>query len=146
MFRILLRLIILVAVVIVVGALLLGYRWGSFGIPTRSEPVVGTTGTAADERIERAREAGARLGERIAAGTVEANAALEETKRTAKVKSKIALDDTLKGTSLSVHTNGDVVTVEGHVNTEAQHRRAIELARETEGVARVVDHVVTDAR
>jgi len=142
MFRTLLRLIVVLVLLVGVAAFFFGYRWG--GATSRhEEPVVGTSGTAAGERTERAREAGARIGERVAEGAAHADTLLDETRLTTKVKSKIALDDTLRGADVAVHTTGTVVTVEGRVSNATQHRRILQLARETEGVTDVVDRVAT---
>jgi hyperosmotically inducible periplasmic protein len=139
MFRALFRLVIVVIVLVVAAAFFFGYRWGDFTGGT-SEPVIGTSGSS-ERGAERAREAGARIGEQVAKGAERANAMLDEGRLTAKVKSKIALDDTLDGTSVSVDTAGDVVTLTGQVSTQAQHQRVLQLASETEGVSRVIDHV-----
>jgi len=40
-----------------------------------------------------------------------------------------------------VDTNGSVVTVRGVVDTPAQRERALQLARDTDGVTSVVDRV-----
>ena len=140
MFRALLRLVVVMIVLVVGAAFFLGYRWDDFAGSSASDPAIGTSGTS-ENRAERAREAGARLGEQVARGAEKANAALEEGRLTAKVKSKMALDDTLDGTSVSVETTGNVVTLTGQVSTQAQHQRVLQLASETEGVTRVVDHV-----
>jgi osmotically-inducible protein OsmY len=47
----------------------------------------------------------------------------------------------LKGSDVSVSTTGHVVTLNGSVANEQQHRRVVDLARETEGVARLDDHI-----
>jgi hyperosmotically inducible periplasmic protein len=140
MFRALLRLVVVVIVLVVAAAFFFGYRWADFSGSGASEPVIGTSGSP-ERPSERAREAGARLGEQVARGAERASAALEEGRLTAKVKSKIALDDTLDGTSVSVDTAGNVVTLTGEVSTQAQHQRVLQLASETEGVSRVIDHV-----
>jgi hyperosmotically inducible periplasmic protein len=139
MFRALLRLVVVLIVLVVAAAFFFGYRLTDFTTGA-ADPAIGTSG-ATDSRSERAREAGARLGEQVARGAERANAALEEGRLTAKVKSKIALDDTLDGTSVSVDTAGNVITLTGQVSTQAQHQRVLQLASETEGVSRVVDHV-----
>jgi hypothetical protein len=144
MFRALFRLIVVVVLLIGAAAFVLGYRWSDVaGDGRRSEPVTGTSGSAtpSPDPTERAREAGAKLGERVAAGAERAGAALEEARLTAKVKSKIALDDTLKGSDVEVHTSGTTVALSGRVSTAAQHQRVLQLARETEGVTRVDDQV-----
>lgn len=60
---------------------------------------------------------------------------------TAKVQSKYFLDDEVKGHEINVDTNESVVTLTGTVETEAQRRQAIALARSTEGVTDVVDQL-----
>ena len=44
--------------------------------------------------------------------------------------------------AIDVDTDGTVVTLSGRVSSEAEHRRAVQLARETEGVTSVVDNLV----
>jgi len=142
MLKALLKLLIAITLIVIVAGFFLGYHWGgAVSRPHQSEPVVGTTGTTADDRTERAREAGAKIGEKVAVGTERAADLLDETKLTAKVKSKIALDDTLKGTDVDVHTSGTTVTVEGRVSNAAQRQRVLELTRETAGVSDVVDRI-----
>lgn len=139
MIRALIRLILVVVVVAVAAAFFMGYRWGDVFDSRPTEPVIGTTG--AGDAADRARQAGARIADTVEQGAERASAALDEGRVTAKIKSKIALDDTLDGTSISVSTAADVVTLEGTVATQAQHQRVLQLASETEGVKRVVDHV-----
>jgi osmotically-inducible protein OsmY len=73
--------------------------------------------------------------------TDRAGKALAEARLTTKIKSKIALDDTIESSGIDVDTIGTVVTVTGSVATKAQHQRVVQLARETAGVTSVVDHV-----
>ncbi len=149
MFRALVQIILVVVIVVAAAAFLLGYRWGG-GRPeatTTSEPAarqetaVGTRGDRVGTTRERAREAGAEIGEKVAVGAQKASDTLGEAGLTAKVKSKIALDDTLDGTRIQVTTNDSRVTLTGTVINDAQHRRALDLARETDGVSTVVDHL-----
>ena len=65
---------------------------------------------------------------------------------TAKIKSKMALDDTVHSRTIDVATTNHVVTVSGHVRSDAERTRALELARETAGVTDVVDHLTVDVR
>jgi osmotically-inducible protein OsmY len=53
----------------------------------------------------------------------------------------MALDDTVKALDIDVDTNGTTVTVSGVVGSEAQRQKALQLARETEGVTQVVDQL-----
>ena len=58
---------------------------------------------------------------------------------TAKIKSKMALDDHVKARSISVETAGSVVTLTGIVDSSEERDRALRLAKDTDGVTRVVD-------
>jgi hyperosmotically inducible protein len=60
---------------------------------------------------------------------------------TAKIKSKMALDDSVKARNINVDTNGTVVTVTGTVQSDQERERAVRLAKETAGVTQVVDRL-----
>ena len=64
---------------------------------------------------EKARQTGAAIGEKVATGAAQAEQALSEGALTAKIKSKMALDDTVKALSIDVDTKGTVVTLSGSV-------------------------------
>jgi hyperosmotically inducible periplasmic protein len=49
-------------------------------------------------------------------------------------------DDSIKARGIDVTTN-DGVVITGSVRSQAEHDRAMALARDTEGVTRVVDHL-----
>ena len=131
MIRGLLKLIVLLVVVLAVGMFFFGWNLSD---RTRE---VDDTGRAVDKGREVGAEVGAKVGE--AAGT--AGRAISDGALTAKIKSKMALDDTVKAVNLNVDTVGGVVTVRGVVQSAAERDRALQLARETEGVTRVVDQV-----
>jgi hypothetical protein len=148
MIRALLRFIVIVVIVVAAAAFFFGYRWGGmhFGRATappavQTERPVGTVGGDAQTTRERARAAGAEIGDKVAVGTQKAVETLDEARLTAKVKSKMALDDTLDGSRIRVSTEDSQVTLTGTVVNDAQHRRALQLARETSGVSAVVDHL-----
>jgi hypothetical protein len=60
---------------------------------------------------------------------------------TSAVKSKMAADDTVKAYKVDVDTHNKVVTLTGEVDTEAQRAQAVMIARNTDGVADVVDQL-----
>lgn len=136
MFRFLFRLVLLVIVLGVAAVVLLGTGW--LNRETSPRDTQGTTG-AID--TTRAREAGAEIAERVAEGAARAKDTLAEAGLTTKIKSKIALDDTLTGSRVDVDTNGTIVTVKGTVATPAQRERVVQLAKETAGVTSVVDRL-----
>lgn len=63
---------------------------------------------------------------------------------TTAVKTKLAADDTVKAYQIDVDTQGGVVTLSGAVQTQAAKDRAIQLARETDGVSRVEDRLTVN--
>ena len=142
MIRNLLKLILIIVVIVGVAAFFVGYRWA---MPTPTRPVVaqpiGTSGSASGIDQSRAREAGAEVGEKVAIGVNDAQRALTNASLTAKIKSKMALDDTVEARKINVDTSGSVVTLSGVVRSNAARARALQLARETEGVTSVVDRL-----
>lgn len=60
---------------------------------------------------------------------------------TTKVKAKLATDSTVKATQINVDTTDRVVTLSGTVDSDAAKEQALALARETEGVADVLDNL-----
>jgi hyperosmotically inducible protein len=140
MIRALLRLAIVVIVVLAAIAFFMGYRLGDGGIDRPGE-AVGTTGATPQVDTDRARETGAAIGEKVATGANQAERALENGAVTAKIKSKMALDDTVKALDIDVDTANGVVTLTGTVHSQAERTRAVQLARETEGVTSVNDRL-----
>jgi hyperosmotically inducible protein len=140
MFRALFRLILLLIVLVGVGGFLLG--WWTFGDANRgARETRDTVGTAGEASTEKAREVGAQVGETAAVAANQAKNALANGAITAKIKSKMTLDDTLEAMTIDVDTSNGVVTLSGTVDTEAQRQRALQLARETDGVRQVVDRL-----
>ena len=139
------------AVVLIVAAVAFfgGYRLSR--VSPEPAGAVGTTGTPDrppatrdDNRVvdpATARDRAARVGEKAAAAINEAGEALDDGRLTAKIKSKMALDDTIEARHINVDTQNNVVTLRGSVRTEAERQRALQLARETRGVTSVVDQL-----
>ena len=135
MFRALLRLIVFLVVLVVAGALLFGW-W------TGGRLRLGDAGTAAGQiDTDHARQVGAAVGEKTAEAASRAEAALADGALTAKIKSKMALDDTVRARSVDVTTSAHVVTISGAVASAAERDRILQLARETNGVTQVIDHL-----
>jgi osmotically-inducible protein OsmY len=64
---------------------------------------------------------------------------LSDSALTAKIKSKMVLDDEVNARGIDVHTSDATVTLTGVVRSTDERDRALRLARETKGVAKVVD-------
>jgi len=136
MIRALFKLVLLLVILAAVGGYFLG--WWSYR-PTLPES--GAVATAGKAGAERAREVGAKVGEKAAVAAQEAKEALGDGALTAKIKAKMALDDSVKALDLNVDTTNGEVTVTGKVRTMAERDRALALARETIGVKRVIDKI-----
>jgi hyperosmotically inducible protein len=139
MFRALLRLVVVLVLVVAAAAFFLGW-WGSNRVdgPDTSAPAVGTAGRV---DAQKAKEVGAEVGAKTAEAANRAGEILNEGALTAKIKSKMALDDLVRARSIDVTTSGQVVTLTGKVASEAERTRAVQLARETAGVTQVVDRL-----
>jgi hyperosmotically inducible protein len=138
MFRALFKLVILLIVLVAVGGFFLGW-WGA-GVTLPNRDTVGTAGQTA----ERARQAGHEISQKTAEAAKTAQEALSDGALTAKIKAKMALDDSVKALDLNVDTVNAVVTVTGRVRTRAERERALALARETDGVRQVVDRIALE--
>jgi hyperosmotically inducible periplasmic protein len=138
MFRAIFRLLLLLVIVAAVAAFFLGYRLGGDGIEA---PVSARQPTPSID-TDKARQTGAAIGEKVATGAAQAEQALGDAALTAKIKSKMALDDTVKALSIDVDTSGGVVTVSGIVSSQLERSRAVQLAQETVGVKTVYDHLI----
>jgi hypothetical protein len=144
----LLRIVLVIIVVAAIAAFFVGYRFGDGDRVIDRDPVVGTTGPDldpdidVDDDVDRARETGARVGERIAAGANRAEQMAADAALTAKIKSKMALDDNIDAIDIDIDTVDRVVTLRGNVDSADERERAMRLSRETEGVTSVVDQLV----
>ena len=101
-----------------------------------------TTGTAAakeirDETTNVARE----VGERVEQAAERGQAIARDAAITTAVKSKIVADRTAAALKIDVDTRDGIVTLNGTVDTRAEADRAVALARNIEGVTRVVDNL-----
>lgn len=98
---------------------------------------------AADLARETAKREAGKLATQAADKAGEAADKISETMTdgalTAKIKSKMALDDHVKARAIDVDTSGSVATLSGVVASADERKRALQLARDTQGVTRVVD-------
>ena len=92
---------------------------------------VATTGTSttreAGETVERTAD---RAGDAVSSAWV-----------TTKIQSQYFADDVVKGRRIDVTTNNGVVSLSGTVESEAERQKALQIARNTEGVRRVEDRL-----
>ena len=132
---------ILIVVVLVAGAFFVfGYWAGGSFLAARTDD---TTGTAPVVDTTAARERGAEIGEKAAMAAAKINESVQEGQLTAKIKAKMVLDDLVKARAINVTTAETTVTLTGTVHSSKEHERAVQLAKETEGVTQVIDHLLT---
>jgi carbamoylphosphate synthase small subunit len=135
------RALLTCVLLVVVGVIAFNY-WN--GAPLISDPrsgrpaTVGTTGTV---DVNAARERGAEVGEKVAVAAAKVRDSAQDAALTSKIKAKMVLDDTIKARSIDVTTDADTVTLTGVVRSATERERAVQLARETAGVANVVDRL-----
>jgi hyperosmotically inducible protein len=135
-----LRALLVLIVLVAVTFLLMGYFGGlraRDGLSSRTEA------QQASETIDRARQRGAEIGEKAAIAATKVEEAIDEAALTAKIKAKMALDDSVKARAINVTTHGTTVTLSGTVASNAERDRALALARETDGVTKVIDDLHT---
>lgn len=90
----------------------------------------------------RARDRAADVGETAARAVNRAGTAIDDAALTAKIKSKMVLDDLVKARDINVDTSDGVVTLQGTVHSEKERQRALDLVRQTDGVRDVKDRLV----
>ena len=129
----------MIALLLVVGFVVIGYWTGAPWLSTITAPMAASRPAAAAETT---RERGAELGEKAARAAQEVGNALDDAAITAKIKAKMTLDDSVRARAVDVSTTGSTVTLSGTVQSAAEHDRTVTLARETDGVTRVVDHLL----
>jgi len=117
--------------------LALGY-WARSTWSHRQDGAVGSSGTLSTAT---ARERGADLADKAASAAADLKRTLTEASLTAKIKAKMALDDSVKARTIDVTTSGSTVTLAGRINSNAERERAVSLARETDGITAVVDRL-----
>ena len=141
MLRLLVKAVVTVVVLIVVAsvaAYALGYWQGGGAVTVPAADV--TSGR------EKAREVGAAVAEKTHDISVRAREVVGDSALTAKIKSKMALDDSVKALNIDVDTVDGVVRLSGTVGSQQEREKALALARETAGVKEVRDGLIVRSR
>jgi hyperosmotically inducible protein len=100
----------------------------------RAGDAVATAGRKAGDAADKA-------GDKIGDAASKSADATADAAVTAKVKTKFLADSSISGLKIDVDTKANVVTLTGTVATAAEKRRAVEVAKETDGVKSVVDRL-----
>lgn len=97
--------------------------------------------TRVDSIIKVHADADKSVADRIKNGLTKTGDKISDAWITTKVKWFLMGEDLLKGSDINVDTKDNVVTLKGSVKSQAGRTRAIELARNTDGVKSVVDQL-----
>ncbi|MBI4248647.1 MAG: BON domain-containing protein [Elusimicrobia bacterium] len=84
---------------------------------------------------------GAAEGGYVAGQDQSASETLSDQWITAKIKSKLIADKTVQARSINVDTVRGVVTLRGTLSSRKERKRAVAIARETQGVKKVVEEL-----
>ena len=98
-----------------------------------TDKVKGTAGAVADtskKGAAKTKTALSKTGEAITDGWI-----------TSRIKTKFMGDEGLRASAINIDTNDHVVTLKGAVPNEATRAKAVALAKDVEGVNRVVDNL-----
>lgn len=96
--------------------------------------------------IEVKADADKSLTDKAKSGLSKTGAKIDDAWITTKVKWFVMRDELLDGSDVNVDTKANVVTLKGTVPSAAARTRAAALARDTEGVTRVVDELTVGPR
>lgn len=86
------------------------------------------TGKTMDKAVDKTKSGASKVGEVVTDAWI-----------TTALHTKFVDEDTLKGSDINVDTNNHVVTLKGTVTSAAGRARAVEIAKTTKGVSRVID-------
>jgi hyperosmotically inducible protein len=99
-----------------------------------------TKGTA-QKTAGKAAKSGQKGGDKGKAGGIESGDAVTDSWISMKIKTDFGNENTLKGSDINVETKGKVVTLKGTVASEAGKTRAEQIAKQTQGVTKVIDNL-----
>jgi len=110
------------------------------------DKVKGTAGTVgektkegAEKTAEKTKEGAKKVGEKTKEGLSKTGEVITDGWITSRVSTKFVNEDLLKDSNIDVDTNDHVVTLSGTVMSPAGRARAVAIAKDVEGVHRVVD-------
>jgi len=103
--------------------------------------VKGTTGEKARDAADKTRDTAGKVANKTVDGVQKTGEVATDTWITTRVKSKFIDESVLKGSDIHVETTNHVVTLTGTVPSEAGRARAVEQAKEVEGVHEVIDRL-----
>ena len=104
----------------------------------------GKVGREASKLGEKVGHEASKAGEKVSQEASKAGQHIEDAWITTKIQSKYFVNSDIKSRKIDVDTNNGVVTLNGAVGTPASREMAMNLARETDGVTKVVNNLKID--
>ena len=99
----------------------------------------GATKSGAEKAGEKTKEGGEKAVDATKKAASKTGEVVTDTWITTTIKAGMVNEDTLKGSDVHVDAKDHVVTLSGTVTSEAGRARAVEIAKTTKGVTRVID-------
>lgn len=126
---------LLLLTIVGVGSVAAFNYWSQNGWPVRP----GVARLEAQIAKEQASKLATRAAARASDAASTAGGTLSDGALTAKIKSKMVLDDEVNARGIDVDTSDTIVTLTGVTRSADERDRAVRLARETQGVTKVID-------
>jgi hyperosmotically inducible protein len=143
------RTLLIILLLIIVGYFLLQYanpktkKNTDTALKQASREVVDKTKEGYNELKQKAKEE--KVPEKVKEGAKELGDMALDASITAAIKAKMAADEQVKASDIDVDTKNGNVTLSGTVSSKAEADRAIQIAKEAEGVKSVTSHLVVKA-
>jgi osmotically-inducible protein OsmY len=99
------------------------------------------TKNGAEKAIDKTKDGAKVVGEKTKDGAVKVGDEVTDAYLISKLHTDFVNETTLKGSDINVDSDDHVVTLKGTVMSEAGRTRAVQIAKNTKGVKRVVDHL-----
>lgn len=107
-----------------------------------AEKTEDATRNIAEKTVDKTKEIATATGRKATEVVSATGEAITDGWITTTVSARFVDEALLKGSNINVDTNDHVVTLKGTVKSDAARARAVEVARSTKGVTRVVDQLV----
>lgn len=111
------------------------------GAKDSARGTAGKVGSKTKQGAEKTVEGGKKVGEAAREGVSKTGEKITDGWITSRIKTKYMASSDIKAGDINVDTKDHVVTLTGTVPSAIAHARAIEYAKEVEGVKRVVDNL-----
>jgi osmotically-inducible protein OsmY len=107
----------------------------------KTESAMHKAGDKTEKAAEKVGTAGKKAGVKTKDAAEDVGANITDGWITTKVKADFVNEDLLKGSDINADTNNHIVTLKGTVASEAGRARAVQIAKTTKGVSRVIDQL-----